>query len=107
MIAVGCNPNVKGDCGVTPLTIAVFLYDKDICQQLVSCGASIKGPLFVNVPSPLAVAEKLELTEICEIMQSDSSDDEDEVISSYCSVDKRRQKRDQSLVRWVHHWPGR
>ena len=98
MIAVGCNPNVKEDCGVTPLTIAVLLHDKNICQQLASCGASIKGPLFVNVPSPLAVAEKLELTEMCKIMQSDSSDDEDEVISSYhtsfripcCCVDKRK-----------------
>ena len=113
LIAVGCNPNVKDDCGV-PLTIAVLLDDKDICQQLVSCGASIKEPLFVNVPSPLAVAEKLERTEICEIMQSDSSDDEDEVISSYdtsfripyCCVDKRH-KRDQSLLRWVHYWCGR
>ena len=102
LIAVGCNPNVKEDCGVTPLTIAVLLHDKDTCQRLVSCGASIKGPLFVNVPSPLAVAEKLELTEICEIMQLDSSDDGDEVISSYdtsfrifyCRVDKRKDKKE-------------
>lgn len=93
---------MKEDCGVTPLTIVVLLHDKDICQQLLSCGASIKGPLFVNVPSPLAVAEKLELTEICEIMQPDSSEDEDEAISSYdtsfripsCSVDKRREKKE-------------
>jgi hypothetical protein len=83
MLGIGCNPNSKEACGATPLTIAVLLHNKEICEMLINCGASVRGPLFVNVPSPLSMAEKMELEEICELMQPILSDEEDDIIASY------------------------
>ncbi|CAB3982279.1 Hypothetical predicted protein [Paramuricea clavata] len=51
--------------------------------MLINCGASVRGPSFVNVPSPLVMAEKMELEEICELMQPSSSEEEDDIIASY------------------------
>jgi hypothetical protein len=50
------NPNLKEMCGVTPLIITVITKNKEICKLLVNSQVSVCGPLFTNIPSPLAVA---------------------------------------------------
>ena len=84
LLRAGFNPNVKERCGVTPLLIAVTLKkNKDICQLLVKNRASVRGPLFTNTPSPLAIALKMELAEIVEILNPCVSDAEDDDIAAY------------------------
>lgn len=79
----GVNPNLKETCGVTPLLIGVMVKNKEICQLLVNSQASVRGPLFTDVPSPLAVAMRMELTEIYEMFDPSVSDEEDDVIAAY------------------------
>ena len=73
---VGFNPNATEKCGVTPLIIAVILKSNEMCQLLVNSRASVRGPLFTNVPNPIAVAKKMELAEILEIVDPTICDDE-------------------------------
>ena len=82
LLHAGVNPNSKEACGVTPLLIAVITKNKEICQLLVKSQASVRGPLFANVPSPLAVALQIE-AEIYEILSPVASDEEDDVITAY------------------------
>ncbi len=56
------NPNAKETCGVTPLGIAVIKKNKQLCELLIKYHACATGPLFVNVPSPLELAKKIDLT---------------------------------------------
>ena len=79
----GVNPNLKEACGITPLLIAVIMKNKELCQLLVRSQASVRGPLFTNVPSPLAVALQMEEAEIYEILSPVASDEEDDVIAGY------------------------
>ena len=90
---VGFNPNATEKCGVTPLIIAVILKSNEMCQLLVNSRASVRGPLFTNVPNPIAVAKKMELAEILEILDPTISDDEDDELRYYdpvfqCSLPK-------------------
>ena len=83
LLRVGFNPNAKEKCGITPIIISVIRKSQEMCQLLVDSRASVRGPLFTSVPSPVAVAKKMELVEILEILDSASSDDEDDQISFY------------------------
>ena len=83
LLHVGFNPNAKEKCGITPLIISVIKRNKEICQLLVNSRASVRGPLFTNVPSPLTVAKRMELDEILEILDPTSSDEEDSELSFY------------------------
>ena len=83
LLHAGVNPNSKEACGITPLLIAVITKNKEICQLLVKSQASVRGPLFANVPSPLAVALQIEEAEIYEILSPVASDEEDDVIAAY------------------------
>jgi ankyrin repeat protein len=83
LLHAGVNPNLKEMCGVTPLIIAVITNNKEICKMLVNSQASVRGPLFTNIPSPLAVAMKMELEEIYELLDPSLSDQEDDDITSY------------------------
>ena len=80
---VGFNPNARGKCGITPLIIAVILKNKDLCQLLVNTRASVRGPLFTNVPSPIAIARKMDLPEISDILDPTESDEEDNELQCY------------------------
>ena len=81
LLHAGVNPNSKEACGITPLLIAVITKNKEICHLLVKSQASVRGPLFANVPSPLAVALQIEEAEIYEILSPVASDEEDDVIA--------------------------
>jgi hypothetical protein len=83
LLHVGFNPNAKEKCGITPIIISVVLKSKEMCQLLVKSRACVRGPLFTNVPSPMAVAKKMELAEILEILDPTSSDEEDDDLCSY------------------------
>ncbi len=83
LLHVGFNPNAKEKCGITPLIISVIKKNKEICQLLVNSRASVRGPLFTNVPSPLTVAKRMELDEILEILDPTSSYEEDSELSFY------------------------
>ena len=75
-------PIAKETCGVTPLGIAVIQKNKPLCELLLDYHACAAGPLFVNVPSPLELAEKMELTDIYNTLnrtQSDSDNDDDDI----------------------------
>ena len=56
---------------------SVILKNKDLCQLLVNTRASVRGPLFTNVPSPIAIARKMDLPEISDILDPTESDEED------------------------------
>ena len=73
----------KEKCGITPIIISVICKSQEMCELLVDSRASVRGPLFTSVPSPVALAKKMELVEILEILDSASSDDEDDQISFY------------------------
>ena len=47
-----------------------------MCQLLVDSRESVRAPLFTNVPSPLAIAKKMELAEMLEIIDPTCSDDD-------------------------------
>ena len=83
LLHAGFNPNVKERCGVTPLLIAVTLKNKAICQSLVKSRSCSRGPLFTNIRSSLAIALKMELAEIVEILNPCVSDAEDDDIAAY------------------------
>ena len=83
ILTAGFNPNVKEHCGATPLNIAVAKKNADLCKLLIKCGAAVRGPLFGGIPSPLEMARKLQVAEIYDILNPDSSDIEDEDIMSY------------------------
>ena len=81
LLQAGSNPNAKETCGVTPLRIAVTQKNKPLRDLLAyhSCAA---GPLFVSVPSPLELAEKMELTDIYNTLnqtQSDSDNNDNDI----------------------------
>ena len=86
LLHVGFNPNATEKCGVTPLIIAVILKSNEMCQLLVNSRASVRGPLFTNVPNPIAVAKKMELAEILEILDPTISDNEDDELRYYDPV---------------------
>ena len=88
LIRAGFNPNVKEKCGVTPILIAVILNNKEICQLLVESRACVRGPLFTNILSPFAIASKMELNEIVEVLDPSKSDEEDDDIAFYDTVFK-------------------
>ena len=83
MLRVGCNPNAIESWGATPLTIAVLMGNKELCQLLISSGLRVRETLYVNVPLPLAISEKMELTEIYELIQQLLSEDEDDAVGCY------------------------
>ena len=89
LMQAGCNPNVKEMCGATPLVIAVVKKNVQLCKLLVEHQASVRGPLFTNIPCPLKIAEQMQLAEIHELLNPQTSDSEDDDISSYDNSFKR------------------
>ena len=83
LMTAGCSPNVTEHCGATPLTIAVCQKRPKLCELLVNCGADVRGPLYVGIPTPLEMALKLQYAEIYEILNPYESDIEDDDIKSY------------------------
>ena len=51
--------------------------------MLVNTRASVRGPLFTNVPSPIAIARKMDLAEISDILDPTESDEEDNELQCY------------------------
>ena len=82
-MTAGFNPNVTEHCGATPLTIAVCQKGPKLCELLVNCGADVRGPLYVGIPTSLEMALKLQYAEIYEILNRCESDIEDDDIKSY------------------------
>ena len=76
-------------CGATPLVIAVIKKNKHICEFLINHGASVRGPLFTNIPCPLKIAEQMQLAEIYEVLNPQTSDSEDDDIAAYDDSFKR------------------
>ena len=83
LLSAGFNPNIKEYCGATPLTIAVNCKNKEFCRLSVDCGAAVRRPLFAGLPTPVEMAEKLQLAEILDILNPDCSDFDDDDISFY------------------------
>ncbi len=79
LINIGLDVNAREGCGTTPLSLAVLTKNTLICKLLIEAGAKHSGPLFTSIPSPLAMAMKLELHDILDIFDKDSvlSDEED------------------------------
>lgn len=84
LMQAGCNPNAKEMCGATPLVIAVVKKNNQVCELLVNHRASVRGPLFTNIPCPLKIAEQMQLAEIYELLNC-----EDDDISGYDDSFKR------------------
>ena len=76
LLSAGLNINVQEGCGATPLTIAVLRKDVNMCKLLVEHFALISGVLYSNMPSPIEMAETMELTEIITIFEHDSIENE-------------------------------
>ena len=93
---VGFNLNAREKCGITPLIIAVILKNKELCQLLANARASVRGPLFTNVPSPIAIAKKMDLPKICDILDLTEFDEEGSELQCY----------DPSCHDWVGIIPG-
>ena len=111
LLRVGFNPNAKEKCGITPIIISVIRKSQEMCQLMVDSRASVRAPLFTSVPSPVAMAKKMELVEILEILNSASSDDEDDQISFYDPVFQSSHSevreyycRDQSKLHEIITW---
>ncbi len=77
LLSSGVNVNVQEGCGATPLSIAVLNSSTVMCELLVMNFASFSGPLFVNMPSPIDMAKYMELTDIQEMFESYSREDDD------------------------------
>ena len=77
-VDVGLNVNEKEGCGATSLSIAVLLKNTRICKVLVDAGAKHSGPLYTSIPSPLQMAEKLEIEDIIDLFMEDSAFSDEE-----------------------------
>ena len=88
LIDIGCDVNSKEGCGLTPLSLAVLLKKVDMCKALVDSGANNDGPLFTSIPSPLKMADQLNLPEIVSIFDSDIAAREEEN-NLICLIDER------------------
>ena len=82
LINMGLDAKVREGCGTTPLSLAVLTKNTWMCKLLGDAGARHSGPLFTSIPSPSAMATKLELDDIQDIFNQDSllSDEEDELV---------------------------
>jgi ankyrin repeat protein len=79
LISCILNINVQEGCGATPLSIAVLNRNSVMCELLVQNFASFSGPLFAGMPSPIEMAENMELTDgdILELFQCQEKEDDD------------------------------
>ena len=59
LISAGCNVNVCEGCGATPLVLAVLKRNLELCCLLVENCADYGEKFFVEVPSPLTIAQRL------------------------------------------------
>ena len=84
------NVNVKEGCGLTSLHLALITGNETMALFLLERNSKYDGPLFSAVPSPKAIAMRLNLTDIMEAMvQKDSeSDEENDVIANIDTVFK-------------------
>jgi hypothetical protein len=82
LVDMGIALNSKEGCGTTPLSLAVLHRNPTITKFLVKSGAKYCGPLFTSIPSPMCMAETLELEEIMELFheEHDLSEEEDELV---------------------------
>ena len=90
LISCGLNINTQEGCGATPLSIAVLNRYDVMCELVVQNFSSFSGPLFASMPSPVDMAENMELTDILELFQYQEKEDNDidKIIndgSNYCS----------------------
>ena len=76
LLSAGLNINVQEGCGATPLTIAVLKREADMCKLLVENFASVSGALYSNMPSPIEMAEVMELDEIVTIFEHELIENE-------------------------------
>jgi hypothetical protein len=83
LVDMGLDVNCREGCGITPLSVAVLYKNIYLCKFLVESGARWGGPLFTSIPSPMCMAEKLNLTEILELFYADAdlSEEGNELIS--------------------------
>ena len=68
LILSGFNINLKEGCGLTPLHLAMMCGKNVMVCFLLERNAKFDGPMFSAIPSPKAVAEKLHLTNILNII---------------------------------------
>ena len=92
LIYSGLNVNVKERCGLTALHLALITGNETMALFLLERNAKYDGTLFSAVPSPKAIATRLNLTDIMEAMvQKDSeSDEENDVIPNIDTVFKHQ-----------------
>lgn len=76
LLSAGLNINVQEGCGAIPLTIAVLKREADMCKLLVENFASVSGALYSNMPSPIEMAEVMELDEIVTICEHELIENE-------------------------------
>ena len=77
LLSAGLNINTQEGCGVTPLCLAILNNNVTMCALLLENFASFSGPLFASMPSPIEMAENMEQTEIIELLNIYSKEDED------------------------------
>lgn len=83
LIFSGFNINMKEGCGLTPLHLAMICGNDAMICFLLERNAKFDGPMFSGIPSPKAVAEKLHLTHILNIIRDKEaeSDEENDLIT--------------------------
>ena len=64
LLISGFFPNIKEYCCATPLTIDVINNNEKLCKLLVEAGANVRGLLYTGIPSPLEMAQKMELAAV-------------------------------------------
>ena len=74
LLSIGVNVNAQEGCGATPLSLAVLTANKVMCELLVDSFASISGHLFSGMPSPIEMAQAMEVEEICRVLRKNTDD---------------------------------
>ncbi len=81
LLTVGINPNCKEGCGATPMSLAVLNADVNMCKLLLDNFAQYSGALFGSFPTPMEMATAMDLTEIVELFNKHSKQNEYPFIS--------------------------
>lgn len=87
LVYSGFNVNIKEECGLTPLHLAVINSNYPIIEFLINRNAIFNGPMFSGVPSPKDVAEKIHLADVL-VLMADKEHESDKENTLICAIDK-------------------
>ena len=59
LVDMGLEVNYREGCGITPLSLTVLRNNFVLCKFLVESRARYFGPVFLSIPPPLCMAERL------------------------------------------------